>query len=69
MTLISAQLNRELGNADFKRKKKVFTGDCLEITKRVLSAEKWTAEEIKGRQNWLASIATKIWRYPEEAGR
>ncbi|WP_088346949.1 MULTISPECIES: DUF262 domain-containing protein [Rhodomicrobium] len=64
MTLISAELNGRLGNADFETKKKVFDEDCLEITQKVLSAEKWTAEEIKSRQNWLASLACKIWRYP-----
>jgi hypothetical protein len=64
MTLISKKLNEELGNADFDRKKKVYAGDCLEITRRVLDARKWSAEEIKTRQNWLASIACKIWRYP-----
>ncbi|MBX2805546.1 MAG: DUF262 domain-containing HNH endonuclease family protein [Hyphomicrobiales bacterium] len=64
MTLISKKLNEELGNTDFDRKKKVYAGDCLEITQRVLSSAKWTADEIKTRQNWLASIACKIWRYP-----
>jgi hypothetical protein len=66
MTLISAKLNGQLGNADFEAKKRVFASDRLAITERVLTAEKWTAEEIKGRQNWLASHACKIWRYPEE---
>ena len=65
MTLIAAKLNRELGNADFEVKKRVFAGDCLAITRRVVDADKWTAEEIKSRQNWLASMACKIWRYPE----
>lgn len=64
MTLMSAELNGRLGNADFETKKKVFGRDCLEITQKVLSAEKWTADEIKARQNWLASQACKIWRYP-----
>lgn len=65
MTLIAAKLNRELGNADFEVKKRVFASDCLAITRRVVEAEKWTAEEIKSRQNWLASMACKIWRYSE----
>jgi hypothetical protein len=69
VTLISPKANHELGNADFETKKKKFAVDCLEITQRVLSAEKWTAEEIKSRQNWLASLACRIWRYPEEAPR
>jgi hypothetical protein len=65
MTLISAKLNRELGNADFETKKKVFARDCLDITQKVLSSERWTGEEIKNRQNWLASLACKIWRCPD----
>jgi len=65
MTLISAKLNRELGNADFETKKKVFARDCLDITQKVVSCERWTGEEIKNRQNWLASLACKIWRCPD----
>lgn len=64
MTLIAAKLNRDLGNANFAAKKRVYTLDRLEITRKVLDAEKWTHEEIKNRQNWLASLACKIWRYP-----
>ena len=69
MTLIAAKLNRELGNANFEQKKTVFASDCLAITQRVLNCDKWSAEEIKARQNWLASMACKIWRYPEETQR
>ncbi len=69
MTLISARLNERLGNGDFARKKKLYADDCLEITRRVLSADKWTAEEITSRQNWLASIACRIWRYPDEPAK
>jgi hypothetical protein len=64
MTLIAARLNRDLGNANFATKKRVYAQDRLEITRKVLDAEKWTHEEIKNRQNWLASLACKIWRYP-----
>jgi hypothetical protein len=64
MTLIAARLNRDLGNADFATKKRLYAQDRLEITRKVLDAEKWTHEEIKNRQNWLASLACKIWRYP-----
>lgn len=64
MTLISARLNRNVGNAEFATKKKAYAADCLTITRKVLDAEKWTAEEIKNRQNWLAALACKIWRYP-----
>jgi hypothetical protein len=64
MTLIAAKLNRDLGNANFAAKKRVYAQDRLEITRKVLESEKWTHEEIKNRQNWLASMACKIWRYP-----
>jgi hypothetical protein len=64
MTLISARLNRNVGNAEFATKKKAYAADCMTITRKVLDAEKWTAEEIKNRQNWLAALACKIWRYP-----
>jgi hypothetical protein len=64
MTLIAARLNRDLGNANFAAKKKVYAQDQLQITRKVIDAEKWTHEEIKNRQNWLASLACKIWRYP-----
>jgi hypothetical protein len=65
MTLISSTLNRDIGNAEFAAKKKVYARDCLSITRKVLDADKWTAEEIMNRQNWLASQACKIWRYPD----
>lgn len=65
MTLISARLNRDVGNAEFAIKKRAYAGDCLNITRKVLDADKWTADEIKNRQNWLAALASKIWRYPE----
>ncbi len=64
MTLISTRLNSDIGNADFATKKKVYASDCLGITRKVLEADKWTAAEIKNRQNWLASHACKLWRYP-----
>jgi hypothetical protein len=65
MTLLAAKLNRDVGNAEFSIKQTVYKKDCLSITEKVLDAEKWTAEEIMNRQNWLASLAAKIWRYPE----
>lgn len=64
MTLISPDLNRRLGNADFKTKKQVYEQDCLEITKRIIEEDNWTANAINRRQNWLASEAVKLWRYP-----
>jgi hypothetical protein len=64
MTLTPARLNHNAGNAEFSTKKKTYAADYLNITLKVLEADKWTAEEIKNRQNWMASLACKIWRYP-----
>ena len=64
MTLIAPELNRRLGNASFDIKKEVYKKDCLEVTKRVLEEPIWSADAISRRQNWLASEAVKIWRYP-----
>lgn len=64
MTLISTRLNQDIGNADFITKKKAYAQDCLDITKQILSEKRWTSTEIGRRQNWMASIAVKVWRYP-----
>jgi len=62
MTLISTRLNQDIGNTDFNTKKKAYAQDCLDITKQILSEKRWTAVEIGRRQNWMASIAIKVWR-------
>ena len=64
LTLISPQVNRDLGNGNFDSKKHVYETDCLEITRRILDEPRWTADAISRRQNWLASEAVKIWRCP-----
>ncbi len=64
MTLISTKLNQDIGNADFATKKKAYARDCLDITKQILTEKHWTSAEITRRQNWMASVAVKVWRYP-----
>ena len=59
MTLIAAKLNRDLGNANFPAKKRLYAQDRLEITRKVLEAEKGTHEEIKNRQNWLTRLPAR----------
>lgn len=66
MTLISPELNRRLGNSDFITKKQVYQHDSLAITEGLLDEPIWSADAISRRQNWLASEAVKIWRYPLE---
>ncbi len=64
MTLISPDSNRRLGNADFEKKRDVYQTQPLEITKRIINEPIWSADAIRRRQNWLASEATKIWKFP-----
>lgn len=64
MTLIAPELNQKLGNAPFSVKREAFTSHRLRITDTVVEAKRWTAEEINRRQNWMAELAVKIWRYP-----
>jgi hypothetical protein len=64
MTLIPEELNHELGNAPFDVKREEFAKQNLDITRRIAEANKWTAEEINRRQNWMAGLAVKIWRAP-----
>lgn len=63
MTLLATQLNRELGNQPFEAKREVFAGDPLEITRMIAEEPRWTAEAIGRRQNWMAGVAIKIWRF------
>jgi len=64
MTLISPDSNRRLGNANFETKRDAYQTQPLEITKRILNEPTWSADAIRRRQNWLASEATKIWKFP-----
>jgi hypothetical protein len=67
MTLLSVALNRELGNMPFEVKRKAYAGEPIKLAASVVEAEKWTAEEITRRQNWMAGLAIKIWRCVDEA--
>lgn len=65
LTLISEELNHELGNAPFDIKREQFAKQSLDITRRIAESAKWTAEEINRRQNWMAGLAVKIWKRPD----
>ena len=63
MTLLSAKLNQDIGNADFETKKKAYIEDDIAITEMIIKADVWTAKEICERQLSMAEIAKKIWKY------
>jgi len=64
MTLLTTHLNRELGNQPYEVKREVFAREALEITRMIADEPRWTADAISRRQNWMASLAIKIWRCP-----
>ena len=64
MTLLTSNLNRELGNQPFEVKREAFAQESLDITRVIASEPQWTAEAIGRRQNWMAGMAIKIWRCP-----
>jgi len=64
MTLLTTDLNRELGNQSYELKREAFAADSLEITRMIADEPRWTADAIGRRQNWMAGVATKIWRCP-----
>lgn len=69
MTLLQSGANRDLGNAAYAAKRKVYQTSAFGITQK-LGAEnlEWTPERIAAHQAWMASQATSIWRIAQMAG-
>ncbi len=64
MTLLTTNLNRELGNQPYEVKREAFRQETLDITRMIADEPRWTADAIGRRQNWMAGLAIKIWRCP-----
>lgn len=66
LTLLSGRKNIQASNSEFGKKKKIYQGKGIdgttsfEITKRIISNQKWTPNEVKQRQKWLMSQTKKI---------
>ncbi len=61
MTLLPADANRDLKNASFSDKKKVYATSSLIITKRICNVDEWNRETIEARQAWLSDLAVNEW--------
>ena len=55
--------NKKLGNSSFDKKKHIYKGSELLLTQKCASEEVWTRKEIEARQNFLASLAVRAWRF------
>jgi hypothetical protein len=63
LTLLSANRNRDMGNAGFAAKRPVYSASQFTTTRRLAEEyDTWTVEKIRSRQTWMAKQATGVWR-------
>jgi len=63
MALLKTGQNRDLGNAEFSEKKKVYSVSEFELTRNIATEnEYWNGERIAQRQRWMANQAKGIWK-------
>ena len=63
LTLLSANRNRDMGNAGFAAKRPVYRVSQFTTTRRLAEEyDTWTVEKIRSRQTWMAKQATGVWR-------
>ncbi len=57
------EVNRDLGNKDFSRKKPMYQKSDLVLTKEMGSFSEWNRENVERRQSGLAKRAVAYWRF------
>jgi hypothetical protein len=63
MTLLQASQNKDIGNAEYEAKKKVYLKSQYGVTRLVAEEySDWEPQSVAARQNALAKQATAIWR-------
>lgn len=63
MTLLGAKANRVVGNSSYEEKRQCYLQSDFELTRRVANEfETWTPEKVRARQDWMARLASDIWR-------
>lgn len=66
MTILEANINREIQNREYEIKKPAFAQSEFQITKNIVkNYDDWDASNINSRQKQLAKMATSIWRIPQ----
>jgi hypothetical protein len=61
LCLLPPGLNKDLGNADFATKVKIYQKSGLLTTKQVAEYSVWNTQSIEARQKWLAKHAAAVW--------
>ena len=63
MTILEANLNREVGNSGYAAKSNIYHNSAFQLTKNVPEQyDTWDERKIAERQKQLAKIATSIWK-------
>lgn len=64
LTPLEYQLNKELGNCEFERKRDAYARSSYALTRGIVN-EEWTPAAIRARQARMADAAVRIWRIDE----
>lgn len=68
LTLLEADANRGIGNANFSEKKAVFAASAFLLTRKIATEnDAWTLDRLAERQRWMARQATAVWRIAQLA--
>jgi hypothetical protein len=61
LTPLEYNLNKGLGNAEYERKREVYTTSRYQLTRSIVQSD-WTPAAVRTRQAQMAEVAIKIWR-------
>lgn len=61
-------LNRALGSKAFEAKRIAYAQSAFALTKRVAEYEVWTPEALRRHQEWMASLAVRVWSLGDATG-
>ena len=61
-TLLEKNLNRDIGNESFEKKKDAYGKSSIKLTQEIAQNTEWSEESITKRQETLAKSAKTIWR-------
>ncbi len=63
LTPLEKKLNRDIGNAGFEVKRTAYEQSAFAITRAIAERNaEWTPQRIEARQEFLAGLATAVWR-------
>jgi len=69
MTLLQSGANKDLGNAAYTAKRKVYERSPFGVTAKLAADNaEWSPERIAAHQTWMAHQATSIWRIAQMNG-